>query len=244
MNPIELKAQRYWNWGDDKVLSIGIIGNTETLYDIKEILEDSGHVKNITITETATIQKQIEDINIAVKGMSEAEKQNYVQKLYTDTINHELAKQGFTGNIEDYMKQEMDKTPEYQKEPLELIVEDIETESVETSVSQISNQLINSTISEASDCNNEFNFNMQNPVWGTSKLYLNRCAVGIVKFGGYILTVIGFALGYFGCIAFCTLLAVIIGSYSATLEFVDSRCNNGGAIINMRSGIFWINQRC
>jgi hypothetical protein len=159
MNPIELKAQRFWNWGDDKVLSIGIIGNTETLYDLKEILEDSGHVKNFTITETATIQKQIEDINVAVKGMSEEEKQNYVQKLYVETVTKELAKNGITGNIEDYMKKEMDNAPEYQKEVVETIIEGHKPTSFETQVSKVTNQLINGTQASANNGWCGFTFN-------------------------------------------------------------------------------------
>jgi hypothetical protein len=149
MNPIELKAQRYWNWGDDKVLSMSIIGNTETLYDIKGILEDSGHTTNVTITETAVIQKQIEEINKAVEGMSDEEKQAYVQNLYSELITKELAKLGFIGNLEDYMKQEMDKAPEYVKEAVDNILQYHQTESVETNSNKIFTGLTNGTKANA-----------------------------------------------------------------------------------------------
>jgi hypothetical protein len=151
MDPIELKRQRYWNWGDDKVLTMGIIGNTETLYDIKEILEDSGHTKNVTITETAVIQKQIDDINIAVDGMSDEAKQAYVQKLFSETMTTELAKHGITDNIEEYMKKEMVNAPEYQMEAVEDIVQDHTSTSFETEVSKATNQLVDGTKSYANN---------------------------------------------------------------------------------------------
>ncbi len=151
MNSIELKAQRYFNWEDDKINTISILGNTETLINIKEILVNSGHANQLILTEMETVKKQMDDINKQVVGMNEEEKSAYVTNLYTEKVKTELAKQGITGDINEYMKQEYQKAPEYQKEMIQNVLEEHEIESAETEVSKIGDQLLNGIKSKANN---------------------------------------------------------------------------------------------
>jgi hypothetical protein len=145
MNGLEVKRQRYLNWESSKILGLSLVGNTDTLTSIKTILDNSGHTKVNELLITEDLKTQITEITKILENKSEKERNNYLNIL----IKSEIEKIGITGNIEEYMRKEIDNMPEYIKNPLQMKIEDKDTSSFETITGKIINGLLNGTQAKA-----------------------------------------------------------------------------------------------
>jgi hypothetical protein len=177
MNNWEVKKQRYINWSQSKILSISLIGNTNTLDIIKEILVKSGHVKTIEILIVENLKKEADLLREKLKGQSEQEQQLTIKNI----IQTEFKESGGKGNFEQSIRAEFESSPEYIKNPIQDTLNQVETKSIETVTSRMINGLMYGTIAKAAL-----------PVWMTS---ITAMAITISHYS---------SIGFFWVVRFCS----------------------------------------
>jgi hypothetical protein len=64
MNSWEVKKQRFVNWSQSKIVGLSIIGNQDTLKILQEILQLSGHSKNLLLTNIGEFIKTSTESNL------------------------------------------------------------------------------------------------------------------------------------------------------------------------------------
>jgi hypothetical protein len=156
MNGFEVKKQRYWNWEDAKILSISLVGNTDTLSTIKTILERSGHTKGIILNETKTINQDIEDVanklGLLIDETKNTDNKNIEEeksKIINDKINSMLKDNNINDNLNKSIEDSIGTIPDYQKNPIQNTLSKDSTKSLETTASNLISNLINGTNSKA-----------------------------------------------------------------------------------------------
>lgn len=145
MNGFDLKRQRYWNWSQSKILSISLVGNTNTLNSIKTILEKSGHAKELVLMNNKELKKESDKIQELLKNKSENDKIAIIK----DLLQSELEKIGKNEDLDKVAYKEYNALPEYIKNPIQFQLEESTTNSIESVTFKTLDNLVNGTKAKA-----------------------------------------------------------------------------------------------
>ncbi|MGL4757868.1 MAG: hypothetical protein ACRCXZ_00895 [Patescibacteria group bacterium] len=211
MNGWELKRQRYWNWSSSEILNLSLIGSKNTLETIKEILNKSGHTNSIELTLTSVIQKEIEIIKSDLEGKNENEVNNYINDIQTKALKEQ--------GIDDINKIG-DSIPENIKNPIENVIEDTSTDSIETSIS-------NFKLTPAAKAYNGWCGTRYRVWWTGGSIADCKDVWGQFAMAGYVFTILGFLkpFCYFSGV-WCGVLAVSIGIAGFLLSQMSGKAND------------------
>ncbi len=133
MSSWEIKKQRYINLSQSKILSISLVGNIESLITIKEILDKSEHTRISEILKTDQIEK---DIN-AIELMMKEDKNISLQSIVNSNIEKKLIDNDLSTNVLQKIPNSIEQLPEYIKDPIQFQIENVETKSIETSITNL-----------------------------------------------------------------------------------------------------------
>jgi hypothetical protein len=120
MNNWEVKNQRIWNWNQSKILSVSLVGNSDTLDTIKTILDRSGHVMQLVYNKMSDIITQMQDLKNQTEGKSEFEIEYIIEEISKKKMNEA----GIIGDLQESINNEYNNAPEYFKNPINQILMD------------------------------------------------------------------------------------------------------------------------
>lgn len=226
MSGWEVKKQRYLNWTQSKVLQLSIVGNYNTINTLKTILDKSGHVKQLDLSIIENLKKEVDELKLTLKDKSEEEKQTVINQL----VKTELAKKGLTGDINEIMKTEFEKIPEKIKNPIQNVLNDFESKSIETTSSQIFESMFTGSIAHASWCSRSHSINRE---WTGIKIKINDCFAQQIGSFGDLGTIFGWILTPFLFIFPIGTLIIKIAlqwfnSNAYVIRDQSNKCNNRG----------------
>jgi hypothetical protein len=151
MNNWEVKKQRYVNWSQSKILSISLVGNSNTLDIIKEILDKSGHVKISNIINSKLTIEAInlvsEKINSEISIEKETNKDpnliNEISDRNISKMTQEILNQnGIYNSLEESISDNLVEIKKSNNPPIQNLLEETNTNSIETTTSKIGKSLV------------------------------------------------------------------------------------------------------
>ncbi len=234
----EVKKQRYWNWSQSKIFSISVVGNTNTLATLKTILEKSGHCKNIDLITFNEIKKISDELINKLENKTDDEQQSIIDEM----LNIEFSKVGIKSDIDNNIDEKLSAFEDNLIEPIQLLVEPSESESLETSLQKVFKSNLKGITANAGGCEKVVNKTYN--AWHSKTWRVNSCFVNEM---GVWLAIGGLALGLaavLGCSAVCGSLAGFIGVWFGIIQAIDKKCGDQGVDLRIRYGVPLVSKIC